>query len=121
MILAVLVSAADRPSNVQYAAPFALTHASTGLHRTFMDTRGRTALTLSAINLVDDVRERDIVITYDYPSTAGLRKPAVITLAMFTVFVAAWVVGRLDTSIGKKKTAWADSKGVHVSLSYAVR
>lgn len=69
-----------------------------------MDTIGRTTLKLTAVNLVDEWRDRDIVVTYDYSWTAGFRKPIVIFATLLSVFSAAWVIGRLDVSIGKKKT-----------------
>lgn len=42
-------------------------------------------------------------MTYDYTLLASLRKPVTIVIGTMGVFVAAWVVGRLDVSIGKKK------------------
>ena len=70
-----------------------------------MDTIGRTTLKLTAVNLVDEWRDRDIIVTYDYPWTAGFRKPIVIFATLLSVFSAAWVIGGLDVSIGKKKTS----------------
>lgn len=32
-------------------------------HRTFMDTHGRTSLKLTALNVVDDHRDRDIIVS----------------------------------------------------------
>jgi oligosaccharyltransferase complex subunit alpha (ribophorin I) len=64
-----------------------------------MDTTGRTTLTLTARNIIDEVRDREIIVTYDYPFAAGLRKPLVIFGATFSLFVAAWVLGSLDTGI----------------------
>lgn len=69
-----------------------------------MDTIGRTALTLNAVNIVDDLRDRELVVTYDYPFAAGLRKPLVIFGSVLTVFVAAWVVGSVDVGITGKKS-----------------
>lgn len=92
-------------TNVKYSTTVPLVDSHTGIHKTFMDTVGRTTLELHAINLVDEYRERDLIVTYDYPWTAGYRKPIVITVGMFAVFVVAWVLGSIDTSIGKKKTA----------------
>jgi hypothetical protein len=40
-------------------------------------------------------------VTYDYPFTAAFRKPITIFLGVLSVFVTAWVIGRVDTSIGK--------------------
>ncbi|KAF2478117.1 oligosaccharyltransferase alpha subunit [Lindgomyces ingoldianus] len=91
--------------NVKFSTTVPVVDTAITLHKTFMDTLGRTTLSLSAINLVDDFRERELVVTYDYPWTAGFRKPVVITLGMFAVFAVVWVVGSLDMSIGKKKTA----------------
>jgi oligosaccharyltransferase complex subunit alpha (ribophorin I) len=92
-------------TNVKFSTSVPLVESSTSTHRTFMDTLGRTTVSLTAINLVDDFRDRDLIVTYDYPWTAGLRKPIVVSLGVFAVFAAAWAVGSIDTSIGKKKTA----------------
>ncbi|OCK79470.1 dolichyl-diphosphooligosaccharide--protein glycosyltransferas-like protein subunit 1 [Lepidopterella palustris CBS 459.81] len=90
-------------TNIHYQTSVPHLSSSTSVHRTFMDTIGRTTLKLSAINLVDEWRGRDIIVTYDYPWTAGLRKPVVIFVALLSVFTATWVIGSLDVSIGKKK------------------
>jgi oligosaccharyltransferase complex subunit alpha (ribophorin I) len=68
-----------------------------------MDTSGRTALTLTAINIVDDFRDRELIVTYDYPLLAGLRKPLVIFVTFFGLFVTAWAIGSLDVGIKGKK------------------
>jgi oligosaccharyltransferase complex subunit alpha (ribophorin I) len=71
-----------------------------------MDTIGRTALTIKANNLVDELRDREIIVTYDYPLLAGLRKPLVIFLSFLSLFATAWAIGSLDVGIkGKKKTS----------------
>jgi oligosaccharyltransferase complex subunit alpha (ribophorin I) len=72
------------------------------LHKTFMDTVGRTELKLKAVNVVDEAREASLVIIYEYPFLAAFRKPLSIFVGVFGVFVAAWAIGRVDTSIGRK-------------------
>jgi oligosaccharyltransferase complex subunit alpha (ribophorin I) len=67
-----------------------------------MDTLGRTTLTLTAVNVVDELRDRDLIVTYDYPFAARFRKPLTIFGGVLFVFVTSWVVGNLDVSIGKK-------------------
>jgi oligosaccharyltransferase complex subunit alpha (ribophorin I) len=69
-----------------------------------MDTLGRTALTLTATNIVDDLRDRELIVTYDYPFMAGLRKPFVIFGSLLAVFTAAWVVGSVDVGIRGRKS-----------------
>ncbi|TAQ87692.1 hypothetical protein B7494_g3992 [Chlorociboria aeruginascens] len=89
-------------TNVQYSTTIPITSSGLSLHKTFMDTLGRTMLTLNAVNIVDDLRDRELIVTYDYPLLAGLRKPLVILASTFAVFAAAWVVGSVDVGIGKK-------------------
>ncbi|PMD60707.1 oligosaccharyltransferase alpha subunit [Hyaloscypha bicolor E] len=89
--------------NVKYSTAVPLTSEAISLHRTFMDTTGRTALTLKAINIVDDFRDRELIVTYDYPLLAGLRKPLVIFVTVFGLFAAAWAIGSINVGIKGKK------------------
>ncbi|EEQ87685.1 hypothetical protein RJZ56_006071 [Blastomyces dermatitidis] len=73
-----------------------------GLHKTFMDTVGRTVLTLRTTNVADEAREGHLIVTYDYPALAILRKPLTIAAGLFSVFVTVWLVGNLDVSIKKR-------------------
>ena len=66
-----------------------------------MDTLGRTTIKLTAMNVVDESRDRDVVVTYDYPLLAAFRKPLTIFAGVLTVFLAAWGIGSLDVSISK--------------------
>ena len=90
-------------TNVKFQTTVPIVANSTSLHHTFMDTIGRTTLTLTALNLVDEFKDRDLIVTYDYPWTAGYRKPVTISLGAFAVFAFIWAVGSIDTSIGAKK------------------
>ena len=76
------------------AAPSAYWEQS--LHKTFMDTLGRTELKLTAINMVDEVRDQgmEVLVTYQYTTISALRKPISIVLGVFGVFVVAWAVGQ---------------------------
>lgn len=90
--------------NVQWSTTVPIVSTSTSLHRTFMDTTGRTMLTLNAINIVDDMRDRELIVTYDYPFLAGFRKPLVIFVSFLSLFAAAWGIGSLDVKIKSKRT-----------------
>ena len=87
--------------NVMYQCPMPLVSAEITSHKTFMDTIGRTTLKLTAMNLVDESRDRDIIVTYDYPFMAAYRKPITIFAGIMAVFLTAWGIGRLDVSIAK--------------------
>lgn len=67
-----------------------------------MDIVGRTTLNLVALNVVDEQRDRDLLVTYTYPSSAKFRKPLALASGLLVVFVFCWVVGNLDVSIGRK-------------------
>lgn len=78
---------------------------SQSVYKSYMDTVGRTALTLEAHNVIDELRGKEILITYDYPDLAGFRKPVTIIAGVFAVFVTAWALSLIDVSITKKTTA----------------
>lgn len=72
------------------------------LHKTFMDTVGRTVLKLTATNVADEARDSQIIVTYDYPFTAMLRKPITFFTGLLSVFVAVWAIGNIDVSIKRR-------------------
>ena len=88
--------------NIKFESPIALVDNEVTLHKTFMDTLGRTTLKLTAINLIDQSRADEIVVTYDYQTSAALRKPLTIFAGTLCVFFTAWLVGKLDVSIATK-------------------
>lgn len=77
-------------------------HTEQSLHKTFMDTLGRTELKFTASNVVDDVRDAQVIVTYQYTLFAALRKPISIFVSLVGIFAIAWAVGSIDTSIGVK-------------------
>lgn len=73
------------------------------LHKTFMDTLGRTTLTLATTNVVDELRDVEVLVTYEYSSMSALRKPLGILTGFASVFVVVYLLSLVDTSIGRKK------------------
>jgi len=91
--------------NVKYDTTIpksSITEVKVEIHKTFLDTIGRTTLVIKARNLVDDFRDRELIVTYDYSLMAALRKPIIIFSSFFAVFVAAWVVGGVEMKFSKK-------------------
>ncbi|KAJ5894481.1 hypothetical protein N7495_006172 [Penicillium taxi] len=70
--------------------------------KTYMDTIGRTTLTLKVNQLTDEARDAQIVVTYDHSFIDALRKPLTIFGGLLTVFVATWFIGNIDVSIKKR-------------------
>ncbi|GAM85728.1 hypothetical protein ANO11243_037360 [Dothideomycetidae sp. 11243] len=89
--------------NIKYETNAHIISSAISKHQTFMDTLGRTTLQLTALNVADEARDRDVVVTYDYPFLAGFRKPIVIFSSILGVFATAWVISRMDVSIGRKR------------------
>ncbi|CAK7267074.1 dolichyl-diphosphooligosaccharide--protein glycosyltransferase subunit 1 [Sporothrix epigloea] len=71
-------------------------------HKTFLDTKGRTAVIIVARNLVDEFRDREVTVTYDYPLLASLRKPIVVFASVLSLFVAAYLIGNVELKFSKK-------------------
>ncbi|KAI9690625.1 MAG: dolichyl-diphosphooligosaccharide--protein glycosyltransferase subunit 1, partial [Bogoriella megaspora] len=92
-------------TNVDFSTNIPILTNSTSFFRTYMDTTGRSKLTLVAQNVVDGQRESDLFVTYEYPWTAGLKKPLTIFGGMLSVFAAIWALGQLNVNIGKAKSA----------------
>ncbi|CAK7230878.1 dolichyl-diphosphooligosaccharide--protein glycosyltransferase subunit 1 [Sporothrix bragantina] len=91
--------------NVKYSAsiPSSSIAASTvTVHKTFLDTKGRTAVIIEARNLVDEFRDREVIVTYDYSLLASLRKPIVVFGSVLSLFVAAYVIGSVELKFSKK-------------------
>ncbi|KAI1194210.1 Ribophorin I [Nemania serpens] len=79
-----------------------VTQHSVDIVRTYLDTVGRTVLTIKARNLVDELRDRELVVSYEYSTAAALRKPLVIFTSTMTVFVGIWLLSKLDVSFSTK-------------------
>ncbi|KAL2167519.1 hypothetical protein VTG60DRAFT_1142 [Thermothelomyces hinnuleus] len=93
--------------NVKYYTTIpsqSIVEAGIEIHETFLDTIGRTALVIKARNLVDELRDRELVVTYDYPLMSALRKPLIVFGSAIAVFVSAWVLGHVELKFdtGKK-------------------
>lgn len=80
----------------------AITETTVDQQRTYLDTVGRTVLTIKARNLPDDFRDRELFVSYDYSLIAGLRKPLVIFTSMMGVFVSAWLLSKVDVKFSTK-------------------
>ncbi|KAG6010662.1 hypothetical protein E4U21_005160 [Claviceps maximensis] len=71
------------------------------VHKTYLDTIGRTSITFKARNLVDEFRDRDILISYETSLFDTLRKPFIVFGSMMTVYAAAWAAGKMEFGFSK--------------------
>jgi oligosaccharyltransferase complex subunit alpha (ribophorin I) len=64
---------------------------------------GRTAVKMRFENVVDERRGKEIVVIYEYPRFAGLRKVIVVALGVLAIFVLRLVGGYVfEGGIGEK-------------------
>jgi len=89
--------------NVRVYAPQIALQEERYLHKTFLDTLGRTAIKLSFENVVDEKRGTELVVVYEYPRFAGLRKVIVVAVGVLAVFILRVVGGYIFAGgIGEK-------------------
>ncbi len=79
-----------------------ITETSIDVVQTYLDTVGRTSVTIKAVNLVDEFRDRHLIITYDATLLSSLRKPVVIFASMMSLYFTAWAIGNIKVGFGKK-------------------
>lgn len=51
-------------TNIKYQSPVPVVSEEISLHKTFMDTLGRTSLKLVALNVIDESRDKHLVVSY---------------------------------------------------------
>ena len=61
-------------TNVKYQSKIAVVSEEMSLHKSFMDTQGRTALTLVALNLIDESRDRAVIVSCLNISFCGINQ-----------------------------------------------
>ncbi|CAG7561661.1 unnamed protein product [Fusarium equiseti] len=71
--------------------------------RTYLDTIGRTHVAVKARNLVDEFRDRHLIISYDVPMSGTIRKPLIVFISVMAVFVTTWALGTLQVEFKQKK------------------
>lgn len=74
-----------------------------GVSKTYLDTVGRTSVIITARNLVDEFRDRDLIISYDAPLMSVLRKPLVIFASIMSLYAATWVIGMVQVGFQPRK------------------
>ena len=52
--------------------------------------------------MVDEFRDRNLIIAYDATPMAALRKPFAVFASMLAVYGAAWAVGKIPVGFSKK-------------------
>lgn len=59
---------------------------------------------IKARNLVDDFRDRELIVSYDVPFMVSIRKPLVVFGSMVATFIAAYVIGGVELKFASKSS-----------------
>lgn len=98
--LTVKVALPEGAKNIKIQAPFAVTEAPQELHKTYLDTKGRTVVVLTKNNVVEN-HIQDFQIHYTFEKYNLLQEPLLCVIAFYVMFLSVIFVVRLDFSITK--------------------
>ncbi|KAF9420483.1 proteasome regulatory particle base subunit [Podila epigama] len=78
--------------------PFEVVSHEYSTTKTYMDSAGRSTLTIEATNLVEE-HGQDVLVEYEYSDTAYLIKPFAAAGMLMGIYIVSLVVSRLDMRI----------------------
>lgn len=87
-------------TNIEIEAPYEVTRLPDSLHFTYLDTKGRPVVQLSAKNLVEN-HIQEFKLKYNFSRMAMLQEPLLCVVAFFLLFLTFIIYARLDFSITK--------------------
>ncbi|KAK9455814.1 Ribophorin I [Dipodascopsis uninucleata] len=82
-------------SDIEVSTTLTNYNESISLLKSHLDTVGRTVLTLSKSNLVDEHKRHDVYVKYTYTAADNYTKPLVVSTALATLFFAYMIISRL--------------------------
>eukprot|EP01090_Pellita_catalonica_P014454 TRINITY_DN3693_c0_g1_i1.p1 TRINITY_DN3693_c0_g1~~TRINITY_DN3693_c0_g1_i1.p1 ORF type:complete len:580 (+),score=100.15 TRINITY_DN3693_c0_g1_i1:63-1802(+) len=91
-------------TNVQIHTPFAAGEPTRSIHKTYLDTTGRPVIEITKNNVVAEDNQ-EIVVTYEYGTFSLIKKPLVLVVAFFIVFLLAMFLVRFRLSISPDNSA----------------
>jgi len=87
-------------TNIELDTPYDVKRLEDSLHFTYLDTKGRPVVEITANNLVEH-HIQDFKLSYKLSWITMLQEPLLCVLAFFILFVTAIIYTRLDFSISK--------------------
>jgi len=98
--LTVKIVLPEGSTDVKVNSPYAVTEGKRALHQTYLDTTGRTVITLTKENVVES-HIQDFEISYNFKKIQLLQEPLLCVAAFYILFLSVIFVVRLDFSITK--------------------
>ncbi|KAF9926629.1 proteasome regulatory particle base subunit [Linnemannia zychae] len=85
--------------NVKAVVPFEIDEIEYSTTKTYMDSAGRSTVTILATNLIED-HAHDMLIEYEYSTVSYLTKPLAAATMFMALYTSSIVFSRLDFRIG---------------------
>ncbi|KAF9130180.1 proteasome regulatory particle base subunit [Mortierella sp. 14UC] len=85
--------------NVKAVLPFEVDEVEYSTTKTYMDSAGRSTVTILASNLIED-HAQDLLIEYEFSQTSYLTKPLAAATMLMAIYATSIVFSRLDFKIG---------------------
>ena len=108
--LSVVLVLPEGATRVAHYLPFEVGSAVLGRKRTYLDTTGRTTLTLRLANAVED-HGAALVVEYSLPRWRPAAEPLMVVAAVASVIAAAFLSSRVDLSLDGGGTSEGEEEG----------
>ncbi|KAG8228540.1 hypothetical protein J437_LFUL008997 [Ladona fulva] len=90
--------------NFVLKTPYDVERLPDSLHYTYLDTKGRTVITIRKMNLVEN-HIQDFELHYQFPRILMLQEPLLVVVAFYFLFLLVIIYVRLDFSITKDEAS----------------
>jgi len=97
-------------SNLELSTPYSVTRGDDTLHYTYLDTTGRTVVSLRSNKLLTESHILDFQLGFSYPHRTMMTEPLLLVAAFFLLYLMAIIYVRLDFSITLDEGAEAKMK-----------
>jgi len=97
-------------TNLELSTPYTMTRQEDTLHFTYLDSTGRTVVTLNSNKLLTESHIQDFQLGFSYPHRTMLAEPLILVAAFFLLYLLAIIYVRLDFSITLDEGAEARMK-----------
>lgn len=86
--------------NINFKAPYQVKEGERQVHKTYLDTTGRTVVVIRKNNLVES-HIQDFELHYSFSKSQLLHEPLLCVAAFYILFITVIIIVRLDFSITK--------------------
>merc|ERR1719266_1576436 len=97
-------------SDIKVSTPYPMTRGEDDKHYTYLDTTGRTVVTLYTDKTLTENHIQDFQIGFNYPHRSMVMEPLLLVSAFFLLYLVTIIYVRLDFSITRDETAESKMK-----------